>query len=81
MNLLRLTLAFSLMLVPATAMGLSLPLVAEALGGFDVNFGRVLGRLYGCNTLSAAMAGALGRRALGSSDGLVSGPPPSWPAR
>jgi len=59
MNLLRLSFAFSLMLVPAAAMGLSLPLVAEALTRFDVNFGRVLGRLYGCNTLGA-MAGELG---------------------
>ena len=58
-NLLRLSVAFSLMLVPATAMGLTLPLLAKALTRFDVNFGRVLGRLYGWNTLGA-MAGALG---------------------
>ena len=59
MNLLRLSVAFSLTLVPATAMGLTLPLLAKALTRFDVNFGRVLGRLYGWNTLGA-MAGALG---------------------
>ena len=58
-NLLRLSVAFSLMLVPATAMGLTLPLLAKALTRVDVNFGRVLGRLYGWNTLGA-MAGALG---------------------
>jgi predicted membrane-bound spermidine synthase len=58
-NLLRVSVAFSLMLVPATAMGLTLPLLAKALTRFDVNFGRVLGRLYGWNTLGA-MTGALG---------------------
>ena len=57
-NLLRLTVAFSLMFVPATAMGLTLPLLAKALARRDVNFGRVLGRLYGWNTLGG-MAGAL----------------------
>jgi spermidine synthase len=59
MNLLRLSVAFVLMLVPATAMGLTLPLLVKALTGVDFNFGRVLGRLYGWNTLGA-MAGALG---------------------
>jgi predicted membrane-bound spermidine synthase len=56
-NLLRLTVAFSLMLVPATAMGFTLPLLAKAVTGSDLNFGRVLGRLYGWNTLGG-MAGA-----------------------
>jgi spermidine synthase len=58
-NLLRVSVAFVLMLVPAAAMGLTLPLLAKALTRFDGNFGRVLGRLYGWNTLGA-MAGALG---------------------
>jgi spermidine synthase len=58
-NLLRLTVAFSLMLIPATAMGLTLPLLAKATSRGDANFGRVLGRLYGWNTLGG-MAGALG---------------------
>ncbi len=57
-NLLRLTVAFSLMLVPATAMGLTLPLLAKAIARSDGNFGRVLGRLYGWNTLGG-MVGAL----------------------
>jgi len=57
-NLLRLAVAFCLMFVPATAMGLTLPLLAKALVRRDVNFGRVLGRLYGWNTLGG-MAGAL----------------------
>lgn len=57
-NILRLTVAFSLMFVPATAMGLTLPLLAKATAACDVNFGRLLGRLYGWNTLGG-MAGAL----------------------
>ncbi len=58
-NLLRLSVAFAVMLLPATAMGLTLPLLAKALTRRDPNFGRVLGRLYGWNTLGA-LAGALG---------------------
>src|SRR3954466_115693 len=42
-NLLRLTVAFSLMIVPATAMGLTLPLLAKAITRGDGNFGRGLG--------------------------------------
>ena len=57
-NLLRLTVAFSLMIVPATAMGLTLPLLAKAITRGDGNFGRGLGMLYGWNTLGG-MAGAL----------------------
>jgi spermidine synthase len=57
-NLLRLAVAFSLMFVPATAMGLTLPLLARAGTERDPNFGRVLGRLYGWNTLGG-LAGAL----------------------
>src|ERR1019366_6458203 len=57
-NLLRLTVAFSLMLVPATAMGFTLPLLSKAVTSIDLNFGRVLGRLYGWNTLGG-MAGAV----------------------
>ena len=57
-NSLRLAVAFGLMLVPTTAMGLTLPLLTKALARSDANFGRVLGRLYGWNTLGG-MAGAL----------------------
>ena len=57
-NFLRVTVAFSLMIVPATAMGLTLPLLAKAITRSDGNFGRGLGMLYGWNTLGG-MAGAL----------------------
>ncbi len=59
LNTLRLLIAFSLLLVPSTAMGFTLPLLVKTLSTRDSNFGRVLGRLYGWNTLGA-MAGALG---------------------
>ena len=58
LNPMRLAIAFALLLVPATAMGATLPLLVRTLSRYDENFGRVLGRLYGWNTLGA-VAGAL----------------------
>ncbi len=57
-NPLRLFLAFILMLIPATAMGVTLPLMVKALHTEGPHFGRVLGLLYGLNTLGA-VAGAV----------------------
>jgi predicted membrane-bound spermidine synthase len=59
----RLVGAFVLLVVPASAMGTTLPVLARTLGARDPNFGRVLGRLYGWNTLGA-MAGTLCAEAL-----------------
>jgi predicted membrane-bound spermidine synthase len=59
LNALRVTSSFLLLLLPSSAMGATLPLLARALSSWDGNFGRVLGRLYGWNTLGA-VAGALG---------------------
>ena len=67
LNPLRLLVAFVLLLVPSTAMGITLPLLTRALVRDDLTlprrspkdeggFGRVLGALYGWNTLGA-MAG------------------------
>jgi len=56
-NVLRLTVSCAVLAVPAAAMGLTLPLLARATTRFDANFGSVLGRLYGWNTLGG-MAGA-----------------------
>jgi len=58
LNATRLAIAFLLMLVPAAAMGATLPLLARALGPLEPRFGRLLGRLYGWNTLGA-VAGAV----------------------
>jgi spermidine synthase len=62
LHLIRLGVAFVMMLVPATAMGLTLPLLVKSLQPSDGNFGRVLGRLYGWNTIggvAGAVAGEL----------------------
>ena len=58
LNALRLGGAFVLFLVPSTAMGATLPILVKAFSGSGPEFGRVLGRLYGWNTLGA-VAGAL----------------------
>lgn len=58
LNPLRMGLAFALLLVPSTAMGMTLPILARVLGSWGEGFGKVLGRLYGWNTLGA-VAGAL----------------------
>ncbi|UCD25500.1 MAG: fused MFS/spermidine synthase, partial [Gemmatimonadota bacterium] len=55
LNPLRLLLAFGFLLIPSTAMGLTLPLLTKALVMADPNFGRALGRLYGWNTLGAVL--------------------------
>lgn len=55
LNTLRAVIAFCLMLVPASAMGSTLPVLVKALYQIDPNFGQVLGRLYGWNTLGATL--------------------------
>ena len=55
LNPVRLAIAFLLLLIPATAMGLTLPLLIRAAMGNDGSFGRALGRLYGWNTLGAVV--------------------------
>jgi spermidine synthase len=57
-NTARLAVAFSLLLIPSTAMGMTLPLVTRALAPHVDTFGPTLGRLYGLNTLGA-VAGVL----------------------
>jgi predicted membrane-bound spermidine synthase len=54
----RLAIAFLLMLLPAAAMGATLPVMVRALGASRRAFGTTLGLLYGVNTLGA-MTGAL----------------------
>jgi len=58
LNCVRLALTFSLLLIPTTAMGATLPILIKALSPVSSNFGWALGRLYGWNTLGA-VAGAL----------------------
>jgi spermidine synthase len=59
-NLFRLTIAFVLVLLPTTAMGLTLPVLTRALSRGDKDFGRVLGRLYGWNTLGGVLGAVAG---------------------
>ncbi len=51
----RLMLAFALLLVPSTAMGITLPLLTKALTNPQSTFGTILGSLYGWNTAGAVV--------------------------
>jgi predicted membrane-bound spermidine synthase len=55
----RFAAAFSLLAIPATAMGLTLPLLTRAFAASVASYGPVLGRLYGWNTLGALAGVAL----------------------
>src|SRR3989442_1532598 len=54
-NAIRLATAFTLLVIPATAMGATLPLLVAALSRRQPQFRRLLGRLYGWNTLGAVL--------------------------
>lgn len=58
LNAVRLVFAFGILLVPAIAMGATLPVLVQALSRQDQNFGSNIGWLYGWNTLGA-MFGAI----------------------
>ena len=64
LNFLRLSFAFGVLLIPATAMGATLPVMAEALSRSEANFGSTLGSLYGWNTLGAMLGAVAGEAAL-----------------
>jgi spermidine synthase len=59
LHALRFLLSFVVLAVPSTAMGMTLPALAQALGGEHGSFRAILGRLYGLNTVGA-IAGVLG---------------------
>jgi spermidine synthase len=59
-NLLRLAVAFALVLLPTTAIGMTLPMLTRALSRDDRDFGSVLGRLYAWNTLGGALGAVAG---------------------
>ena len=63
-NPIRLGIAFLILLIPSTAMGATLPLLVKALLARDANYGSVLGRLYGWNTLGAVVGAVAGEAAL-----------------
>jgi spermidine synthase len=57
-NPLRFGTSFALLLVPTTAMGMTLPLLLNGVMRWEASFGSALGQLYGWNTLGA-VAGVL----------------------
>jgi len=54
-NVIRLVAAFAALVVPATAMGATFPVLVGAAAGDHDRFGVALGRLYGWNTLGAVV--------------------------
>ena len=71
LNAVRGLVAFALMLLPATAMGTTLPLLTRALTRHDPRFGVALGRLYGWNTLGGVAGAVAGETVLVPRLGLV----------
>src|ERR1700687_29736 len=58
-NVVRFVTAFTILLVPSTVMGATLPLLITALARWRGSFGAALGHAYGWNTLGA-VAGVVG---------------------
>src|SRR5437870_766945 len=67
---LRFILSFLILLVPTTAMGLTLPVVIEDPILRRANFGRAIGFLYGSNTLGAVAGAVVGEAYLIQAFGL-----------
>jgi predicted membrane-bound spermidine synthase len=67
---LRLVLSFLILLVPTTAMGLTLPVLIEDPLLRRAEFGRAIGALYGSNTLGAVAGALLGEGYLVEAFGL-----------
>jgi spermidine synthase len=67
---LRFVLSFLILLVPTTAMGLTLPVLIEDPAVQQVSFGRAIGFLYGSNTLGAVAGAVLGEAYLIAAFGL-----------
>jgi spermidine synthase len=67
---LRFVVSFLILLVPTTAMGLTLPVMIEDPVLRQTNFGRAIGFLYGSNTLGAVAGAVLGEAYLVAAVGL-----------
>jgi hypothetical protein len=68
---LRFVLSFLVLLLPATAMGLTLPVLIEDSFLQNTEFGRAIGILYGANTLGAVTGALLGEGYLVGAFGLL----------
>jgi spermidine synthase len=71
LNALRLVISFAILLVPTTAMGLTLPVVLAEPGLRRHEFGRAIGFCYGWNTLGAVVGALLGEVFLVQAFGLL----------
>src|SRR6266403_2163031 len=67
---LRFVVSFLILLLPTTAMGLTLPVLIEDPMLRETNFGRAIGFLYGSNTLGAVVGAVLGEGYLIAAFGL-----------
>src|SRR5205823_14127173 len=67
---LRFIVSFLILLVPTTAMGLTLPVIIEDPMLRQTDFGRAIGFLYGSNTLGAMVGAVLGEGCLIRAFGL-----------
>ncbi len=70
LNVLRFTVSFFILLIPTTAMGLSLPVLLEDPLLQRREFGQSIGLLYGFNTLGAVAGALLGEAFLVKACGL-----------
>src|SRR5262249_50522873 len=57
---LRVVISFVILLIPTTAMGLTLPVVLEDRDLASTRFGRAIGILYGFNTIGAVVGALIG---------------------
>ena len=69
-NPLRLGIGFVVLLIPASAMGATLPLLVKALRREDPSYGSALGRLYGWNTLGGVVGALAGEGLLFAALGI-----------
>lgn len=67
---LRFIVSFLILLVPTTAMGLTLPVIVQDPALRQANFGRLIGFFYGSNTLGAVVGALLGEAYLIGAFGL-----------
>jgi spermidine synthase len=60
LNAIRLGTSFALLILPAAAMGATLPLLVRTLSSDATIYGNILGKLYGWNTLGACVGAIVG---------------------
>ena len=68
---LRVLVSFALLLIPTTAMGLTLPVILEDPVLANQGFGRAVGFLYGFNTIGAVVGALIGELFLVKAFGLL----------